>query len=73
MDGYVVVSYSARGFHNSCGFAPSRVTDPTLTNPDVCNERGWIHLADARYEGRDTQYLAGLLADEGWCCTTRSP
>ncbi len=65
LDGYVVLSYSARGFHESCGFPPSRLPDPTLSNPNVCNERGWIHLADARYEGRDTQYLAGLLADEG--------
>jgi hypothetical protein len=28
-------------------------------------KRGWIRLADARYEARDTQYLAGVLADEG--------
>lgn len=26
---------------------------------------GYIHLADSRYEARDTQYLLGLLADEG--------
>jgi predicted acyl esterase len=65
MDGYVVLSYSARGFHLSCGTPASRVPDPTLSNPNVCNERGWIRLADARYEVRDTQYLAGVLADEG--------
>ena len=29
-----------------------------------CKE-GWIRLADQRYEARDTQYLLGLLADEG--------
>jgi hypothetical protein len=65
MDGYVVLSYSARGFHASCGTPASRVPDPTLSNPNACNERGWIRLADARYEVRDTQYLAGVLADEG--------
>ena len=32
---------------------------------DACVKRGWIRLADARYEAHDTQQLAGLLADEG--------
>ncbi len=63
--GYVVLSYSARGFQQSCGVAASRASDPSLTDPDVCVKRGWIRLADARYEIRDTQYLAGVLADEG--------
>ena len=61
-----MLSYSARGFHFSCGLAGvARCPTLTLSNPNVCNERGWIRLADARYEVRDTQYLAGLLADEG--------
>ena len=63
--GYVVVSYTARGFHGSCGNADSRLPDASLSNPNVCVERGWIHLADVRYEAHDTQHLAGLLADEG--------
>ncbi len=63
--GYVVLSYTARGFGQSCGSAASRVPDPSLSNPEVCAQRGWIRLADARYEARDTQHLAGLLADEG--------
>jgi len=63
--GYAVLSYSARGFHASCGSPASRAPDTSLTNPTAC-ERGWTHLADARYEIRDTQHLAGLLADEGW-------
>jgi len=63
--GYVVVSYTARGFGQSCGSAASRTPDPTLADPDVCAKRGWIRLADARYEAHDTQHLAGLLADEG--------
>ncbi len=55
--GYAVLNYSARGWGNSCGTAESR-TEPG------CKE-GWIRLADQRYEARDTQYLLGLLADEG--------
>jgi X-Pro dipeptidyl-peptidase-like protein len=63
--GYIVLSYSARGFQGSCGTPASRAPDPTLANPNACLERGWVRLADARYEGRDTQHLAGLLVDEG--------
>jgi predicted acyl esterase len=69
--GYVVLSYTARGFHGSCGDAPSRLPDATLSNPNVCVERGWIHLADERYEAHDTQHLAGLLADEGLVIPTK--
>jgi cephalosporin-C deacetylase-like acetyl esterase len=54
--GYAVLTYSARGWGNSCGAIGSR-EDPG------CKE-GWIRLADQRYEARDTQYLLGLLADE---------
>lgn len=57
--GYAVLAYTARGFGDSCGTPASRQADPA-----GC-ARGWLHLADARYEGRDTQYLAGLLADQG--------
>jgi hypothetical protein len=57
LQGYVVMSYTARGFGNSCGSAASRAADPT-----GC-AKGWIHLDDARYEARDTQTLAGQLAD----------
>jgi predicted acyl esterase len=63
--GRVVLSYSARGFHGSCGSPASRAPDASLSNPDVCAERGWIRLADVRYEAHDAQHLAGLLADEG--------
>jgi hypothetical protein len=55
--GFAVVNYSARGFGRSCGVADSR------TSP-AC-DRGWIHLADHRYEARDTQHLLGLLVDQG--------
>jgi pimeloyl-ACP methyl ester carboxylesterase len=55
--GYAVVTYSARGFGRSCGVLDSRT-------PPAC-DRGWIHLADHRYEARDTQHLLGLLVDQG--------
>jgi predicted acyl esterase len=54
--GYAVITPSARGFGRSCGVANSRT-------PPAC-DRGWIHLADHRYEIRDTQHLLGLLADQ---------
>jgi hypothetical protein len=56
-DGYAILQYSARGFGMSCGLPVSR-TDPGCV-------RGWSHLADIRYEPRDTEYLAGRLADTG--------
>jgi len=55
--GYAVVTYTARGWGRSCGKPDSR------TSPGC--DTGWIHLADHRYEGRDTQHLLGLLVDEG--------
>ncbi|HEX8074000.1 MAG TPA: CocE/NonD family hydrolase [Thermoleophilaceae bacterium] len=54
--GYAVLAYSARGFGQSCGVIASRI--------GAGCDRGWLHLADTRYEVRDTQYLTGLLADE---------
>jgi predicted acyl esterase len=53
--GYAVVNYTARGWGNSCGTASSRT-------PDCA--KGWIHLADQRYEARDTQFLLGQLVDQ---------
>jgi hypothetical protein len=57
--GYAVLNYSARGFGESCGSEASRQADP-----NGC-ERGWVHLADQRFEVRDSQTLAGYLADQG--------
>ena len=57
--GYAVLAFSARGFGDSCGSATSRAADPA-----GC-AKGWVHLDDVRFEGRDVQQLAGLLADEG--------
>ncbi len=58
-DGWAVLTYSARGFGESCGTALSRENAPACA-------KGWVHLADERYEVRDTQYLAGMLVDEGY-------
>src|SRR3954451_24917634 len=56
--GYAVVNYTARGFGRSCGKAAG--PDPTCAAT-----KGWIHLADQRYEARDSQELLGTLVDEG--------
>jgi pimeloyl-ACP methyl ester carboxylesterase len=54
--GYAVITPSARGFGRSCGAEDSR------TAPGC--DRGWVRLADHRYEGRDVQYMLGLLVDQ---------
>jgi len=54
--GFLVVTYSARGFGDSCGTPASRTAG--------C-ERGWTHIADQRYENRDVQHLLGGLVDAG--------
>ncbi len=56
--GYAVVNYTARGFGDSCGGGANG------DHSGACAS-GYIRLADSRYEARDTQYLLGLLADEG--------
>ncbi len=57
--GFAVLNYTARGFGNSCGSAASRASDTT-----ACAQ-GFVRLGDQRYEARDTQYLLGVLVDEG--------
>ncbi|MBN8866719.1 MAG: acetylxylan esterase [Solirubrobacterales bacterium] len=57
--GYAVFSMTDRGFHESCGSTASRDADPT-----GCAD-GWVRLLDTRYEVRDAQLFAGMLADEG--------
>jgi hypothetical protein len=58
-DGYAVLTYTARGLWGSCGTPESRALSPA-----AC-ARGYIHLADDRFEVRDTQELIGRLVDEG--------
>lgn len=55
-EGYAVLTPNDRGHSTSCGTPESRTADCA---------RGWLHLADQRYEVRDMQYLLGLLVDAG--------
>jgi predicted acyl esterase len=57
--GYAVLTFTARGLWGSCGTPDSR-----LANAAAC-ARGYIHLADIRYEVRDIQELIGRLVDDG--------
>ena len=57
--GYATFSMTTRGFGQSCGTAAAQGADPT-----GC-AAGHVRLMDTRYEVRDAQELAGLLADEG--------
>jgi predicted acyl esterase len=57
--GYATFSLTTRGFGQSCGTSAARSADPT-----GC-AAGHVRLMDTRYEVRDAQELAGLLADEG--------
>jgi predicted acyl esterase len=56
--GYATMSMTTRGFGQSCGNAASQAADPS-----GCAQ-GHVRLMDTRYEVRDAQELAGLLADE---------
>ena len=57
--GYAVLTYTARGLWGSCGTPDARAAG----GADCA--KGWIHLADIRYEARDTQELIGRLVDDG--------
>ncbi len=57
--GYATFSMTTRGFGQSCGTTAARSADPA-----GCTA-GHVRLMDTRYEVRDAQEFAGLLADEG--------
>jgi hypothetical protein len=59
-DGYAVLDFTARGLWGSCGTPEARTASP------VACANGYIHLADVRYEVRDSQYLIGRLVDSGY-------
>ena len=62
--GDVVLTYSARGFHLSCGKDSSGYSYANDSKcSDATGEKSWTHLADRRWEIHDFQYLAGLLVD----------
>ena len=63
--GYAVLAYTSRGLWGSCGTPESRDANPT-----GC-ARGYIHLADARFEVRDAQTLIGRLVDDGYAAKDR--
>jgi hypothetical protein len=65
--GYAVLTYSARGFGNSCGVPASRTPDclQQAANGGDQSATGWIHLKDRRREAHDTQLLLGKLVDQG--------
>lgn len=73
--GFAVLNYTARGFWHSCGKVPLpglpsvggiSAFDPVyLTEPGCSGRASWTHLADRRWEVRDTQTLVGKLVDAG--------
>ena len=64
-DGYAVLTYTARGLWGSCGTPESRAA-----SPGACAD-GYIHLADDRYEVRDSQELIGRLVAEHYAAPRR--
>jgi dienelactone hydrolase len=61
--GYAVLQLTARGFGDSCGNA-ARMAETPAHYAAVC-ANGYVRLDDERYEARDVQNAAGLLADAG--------
>ncbi|MDX6588011.1 MAG: type transport system ATP-binding protein [Solirubrobacterales bacterium] len=57
--GYAVLAHTARGLWGSCGTPEARLASA------VACIGGYLHLADVRYEVRDTQELIAQLVDEG--------
>jgi predicted acyl esterase len=57
--GYATFSMTDRGFRESCGSPASQAA-----SGGECAD-GYVRLIDNRYEVRDAQDFAGLLADEG--------
>src|SRR5690348_7171165 len=54
--GWIAINYTARGFQQSCG----------MTDQDAnCTPNGYTHLADRRFETRDSQVILGKLVDAG--------
>ncbi|MFN2582517.1 MAG: hypothetical protein ABR498_07240, partial [Candidatus Dormibacteria bacterium] len=65
--GFVSLNYTPRGWYESCGknaqTGYTYATDTTCS--DTTGEESWVHLYDRRYEIRDAQYMAALLANAG--------
>lgn len=58
--GYYVLTYTARGFRDDGPTAPYQPDTPSFTSVDLPS--GTIHLKSRDFEGKDTQYLAALVA-----------
>ena len=58
--GYAVFTMSDRGWGDSCG-AQSQTR---LTEAQACEQHGYNHLMDTRYEVRDAQLFMAALADQ---------
>lgn len=59
--GFAVVNYTGRGEGDSCG-GGGMPRSQQQTGPCA---RGFVRIADQRFDARDAQYLLGLLVDEG--------
>ncbi|WP_421118398.1 alpha/beta hydrolase family protein [Aquihabitans daechungensis] len=62
--GYVTLTYTARGWHDSCGpdTPGNTATGPA---PACAGKQYWIHLDDKRWEVRDAQWLTAGLVQSG--------
>jgi len=63
--GYAVLTYTARGWHDSCGPQTPGAIDRLLPAPQCLGFEFWIHTDDLRWEIRDTQWLVGGLVESG--------
>jgi len=61
--GLAAFSMTERGHHESCGVSAAYEA-LEAASPGSCAD-GFIHMMDMRYEVRDAQHFAGVLADEG--------
>ena len=68
--GYTVLTYTARGWRDSCG--PDTPGRTAVGPPPSCSPfEYWIHLDDKRWEVRDAQWLTGGLVQSGIADRTR--
>ena len=63
--GNVVLTYTSRGWHDSCGPATPGAVKPLTPAPQCASYKYWIHLDDQRWEIRDTQWLVAGLVSSG--------
>jgi predicted acyl esterase len=61
--GYAVLNHTARGWHDSCGPRTPGALQQLAPAPQCLDHAYWIHMADMRWEVRDTQWLVGALVE----------